>query len=166
MFDFSGLFSGFMKSMNTGSVGTIVKLGSVLFDSLGKQADYSGEISAANYNSGIDRQSIAINEQQTQQELDQQRRQNYLRAGAGRAAAAANGLGMTGSAADILADNAAQDALSLLNIKYTGDLKRIGYTNNIGLNNTRVAGLKKSARISRGASLLNGFSTFAGTVLK
>ena len=166
MFDFGSLFGSFFKDTGLGDLGTMAKLGSVLFEGLGKQADYAGEIKATNYNSRIARQNIAISQQQEAVALERQKRESYLRAGAARASAGANGLGLGGSAGDILADNAAQDELSLLNIKYAGQLERRGYSNDIGLNNIRAKTMGRAAQLSKGATLLKGVSTFAGTVLE
>lgn len=168
MFDFLKNFifgPSLSGGFDMGKLGTIAELGSVFFEGLGKQQDYAGEIAASQFNARVAKQNIGISRSQTEAAVKQQRRENYIRAGANRAAAGASGLGMS-SAADVLADNAAQDELSILNLQYSGRLEQKGYENDYLLDTMRADSYSRAASLSKGATLLKGYSTFAGTVLK
>lgn len=145
------------------SVGsTILSLGSALFKSKAQQADYSGQVAASKYNAKVAQDSAAITDTQTAAAVEAKRRETYLRAGAQRAAAGANNTGFGGSTGDILADNATQNELDILNTQYEGNLKSKAYLDEAGLDTLNAKTTKKTAKLSQGASILSGVAKLGG----
>lgn len=76
-------------------------------------------------------QNAALTAQQTSAREEQQRRESRQLLGTQRAAIAQSGVGFGGSSADIMRQSAASAELDALNIRYAGDLERMGILNEI-----------------------------------
>lgn len=115
---------------------------------------------AANYNATIARQDAEVSRQQTAADVERQRRENYLRAGATRAASGVSG-GLTGSALDIGLSNAAQGELDILNIQQTGALQQRSLLNTASLDEMQGKAASRSSKLKAAGSLLGGASQAA-----
>lgn len=114
---------------------------------------------ASKANAQIAANNAAIAESQTEAQLERQRKVGLITSGAARAVAGSRGLG-TGSAYDILSDNAAQQELDLLNIKYEGLLKKTGYLQTAALDKANAKSTRRNMPYLAGGKLLMSISRF------
>lgn len=114
---------------------------------------------ASKANARIAENNAAIAESQTEAALERQRKVGLIASGASRAVAGSRGLG-TGSAYDILSDNAAQQELDLLNIKYEGLLKKTGYLQTAALDKANAKSTRRNMPYLAGGKLLMSSSRF------
>lgn len=89
-------------------------------------AGYESQQAAANYNATIDAQNARVARQQANAREEAQRRQARQVLGEQRAALAQAGIGLSGSAADVYGQSAANAELDALNIRYEGELAARG----------------------------------------
>lgn len=131
----------------------------------GKMAAAQGraQMDAANYNARMKEIEAGITREQANAREEQQRRQARQVLGKQRAAVAQAGIGMGGSALDIMEQSAALAELDALTIRYEGDLKARGllaeaefdkYSGQVAMAMGKAQ--KKAAYVSAGASLLSG----------
>ena len=113
---------------------------------------------AANYNAQIADQNAAIARQQTELRDQQQARENYLRLGAIRAAAGANGNTNAGSVLDVVADVAMQGELQRQQIRYGGKLQERDFGNTAALDRTAGKQAVTNSMYQAGSDLLGGAS--------
>lgn len=150
-----GLSNGIMWS--SGRIG----MGS-LFSGLGTGLKVLGALqagsaagAAADMNARVARNNARWAEYKTGVELSQQDRARRLRQGAARAQGAATG-GITGSAADIIADNAAQEEMDLMTIRTEGMLRAGSYRANAAMDSARADSSRMAGYIGAGSRLLSG----------
>jgi hypothetical protein len=89
-------------------------------------ASYQSQQQAANYNATIEAQNARVARQQANAREEAQRRQARQVLGEQRAALAQAGIGLSGSAADVYGQSAANAELDALNIRYEGELQARG----------------------------------------
>jgi hypothetical protein len=147
----SAATAGTLSTIVSG-IGTAMSLMSSFTQNAAQQQGYAAEIESTKYNSAVERLSSA-------QQESAARREQYLRAGAQKAAGGAQGRGQGGNILDIMADTAYQSELDILGL-------RTGTELNSQLAKSRVSGIKKTAKLSTASNLLTGVSTLAGSVTK
>lgn len=89
-------------------------------------ASYKSQQAAANYNASIMDQNARIERDQANQREEAQRREARQVLGAQRAAFSQAGVGLGGSAADVMAQSAANAELDALTLRYEGEMKARG----------------------------------------
>lgn len=90
------------------------------------EASYEAQANADKYNAEIERQNAAAARQQAGAREEAQRRQARQFLGEKRAALSQAGIGLSGSAADVYAQSAANAELDALNIRYEGEMQGRG----------------------------------------
>ncbi len=95
------------------------------------------------FNITNDKNNAALLAQQTGAREEQSRREARQLLGAQRAAIAQSGVGFGGSSADIIRQSTMNSELDALNIRYAGDLERMGILNEIEMRKYSVQLLKK-----------------------
>lgn len=138
LFGTAGVFS---LGSTLGTLGTIASLGSSFLGSKSQQKQGKAQQVATRTNAAIDRTNSAEQEIAT-------RRDAYMRTGSNIAAAGMGG-GATGSALDILADNAAQDELNIIGIRRNSAVTQDLATSNITAS-------KSSAKLQKYSGILSG----------
>lgn len=118
---------------------------------------------AAEFNSEIARKNAGIQATQTEADLERTRRENVSRSGSVRAAAGASG-GLTGSNLDILASNAAQQELDILNIKQQGKLREQALLQGAKLDIMEAKSTRKAGKLGSAAAILGGAAQTASTL--
>lgn len=112
---------------------------------------------AADFNAKVQEQNAQIARQEAQDALANQRREDYMRLGAIRAAQGhSGGSGSEGSVLDILGDAAAQGELERQRIVYEGELKARGYQNTATLDRYSGANAEIGGYLKAGTELLGG----------
>lgn len=118
---------------------------------LGAVSDYQSAKEATEYNSRLAAEQYAQTAVEMDQALEQQRRAYRLSSGANIAKAAAGEGGVSGSAFDLLADNASQNALDMLTIK-----QNAAFSRNKIVSDERISRRKTSpSLIGTGAKILS-----------
>lgn len=98
-----------------------------------------GQASAANYNANIAGDQATLALQTAAQEEAAYKVQAAQELGTIRTSYAANGVGMSGSALDVLASSAGNAELNALTIKHAGDISANSYTNTENLDKFQAA---------------------------
>ena len=124
-----------------GTLGTIASLGSTFLGMQGQKQQQKAEAVSNRTNAAIEATNSANQEIAT-------RRDQYLRTGANVAAAGAGG-GQTGSALDILADNAAQDELNIIGIRKNATITQDVYK-------SKASSAKQAGKMNTYAGILSG----------
>jgi preprotein translocase subunit YajC len=140
------------------SLGSIASTGSTLFSGFSALQKGMAESQSHSYNSRVAAENARIAREQTAQQVEQEKRQNYLRTGA----AVARSGGMTGSAMDIIADNIAQQELNILNIKHTGLMKERSYSMESKFERRQASSAKIGSLMNAGSAILTGVSKIGG----
>lgn len=83
------------------------------------------------FNISVAEQNARLTGQQTSAREEQQRRESRQLLGTQRAAIAQSNVGFDGSSADIIRQSSANAELDALNIRYAGELERMGFLNEI-----------------------------------
>lgn len=91
-----------------------------------QEAGYKAQAQADEYNATIQSQNASVARQQAGAREEAQRRQARQVLGEQRAALAQAGIGLSGSAADVYGQSAANAELDALNIRYEGELESRG----------------------------------------
>lgn len=107
-------------------------------------------------------QNASLTAQQTSQREDQQRRESRMLLGTQRAAIAQSGVGFGGSSADIIRRSTANAELDALNIRYAGDLERMGILNEIEMRKFNDQVLRKQGKQAMRLRWFNAASAFFG----
>lgn len=127
------------------------------------EASYRSQQNAAEYNATIERQNATTARQQAGAREEAQRRQARQILGEQRAALSQSGVGLSGSAADVYGQSAANAELDALNIRYEGELGARGLLAQSQLTSYegRVAGMnaksaKRAGKMDAASALLTG----------
>lgn len=118
---------------------------------------------AANYNAVVAEQNANASRQQAAMQATQIERDKALRLGSIRAAQAASGGTMAGSALDVIGDTASQYELQRQDAIYRGELQARGYMNTAQLDRANASASARRGTMAAGASLLQGAGTFYNT---
>lgn len=111
---------------------------------------------SAKYNATINEQNSQLALEQSQRDVAQVDRANYLRKGAIIAAGGASGSTQSGSVLDILGDVGAQGELERQNVAYGGELASRGYKNTAALDRAQGKNALRSSYFKAGGELLMG----------
>lgn len=141
-----------MSAGTASTIGTVLSAVSTVAGVVGQIQQSRAAESSARYNAALAEQNRRIALQQAKADERTQRRSALRRAGSARAAAGASGLTLEGSALDILEDNAVEEELSALNIRYQGQLRARGFGTEASLERSRAA----NASSGVGTALLTG----------
>lgn len=134
-----------------------------------QSAQYRAQQDAANYNAEIQSQNARVARQQAGAREEAHRRQARQVLGEQRAALAQAGAGLSGSAADVYGQSAANAELDALNIRYEGELDARGLLAQSELTTFegKVSGMnaksaKRAGYVNAASSLLAGGSKAYG----
>lgn len=125
-------------------------------------AQYQAQAQANEYNARIQRMQAEAAGQQWSAREDAQRSAARRVLGQQLAATAESGVALNGTASDLFRQslvNAEQDAL---NVRYEGELNRIGLLNNAALSDYEAASARKAASAARKAGYLSAAAAIAG----
>lgn len=114
------------------------------------------------FNIKVEKQNAALVAQQTSAREEQQRRESRQLLGTQRAAIAQSGVGFGGSSADIIRQSTASAELDSLNVRYAGDLERMGILNSIAMREFNDANLKHAGKVAMRMRWVNAASAFVG----
>lgn len=113
---------------------------------------------AASFNKKLAEQNVVVAEQQTQADLQQQRRSSTKALGDMRASFSASGVSWEGSALDVLEDSVRQTELERQNIQYQGEMRKRGYMNDASLERARGQNARTAGYMSATSTMLSGGS--------
>ena len=114
---------------------------------------------AAKFNSTIADQNATLARQEAIVAADQERRENYIRLGAIRAAQGkSGGTAESGSVLDVIGDTVAQGELAKQRIIYAGEIKAQGYQNTSTLDTMQGRQAERAGYLRAGTELLGGYS--------
>lgn len=153
-----------------------ITIASTVFSALGainqsnaQAASYQSQRQATDYNATVLDQNAGIERQQANAREEAQRRDARRILGSQRAALSQAGTGMGGSAADVMAQSAADAELDALTLRYEGDMRARGLIAQAEGERYqgRVAGANASAARSAGpmnaiGSILGGVGSYMG----
>jgi hypothetical protein len=111
-----------------------------------QQYELNEQRAIENFNIEVQRQNARLKGQQTSAAEEAQRRSSRQVLGAERAGIAEAGVGFGGSSLDIMRRSTANAELDALNIRYAGDLERLGILNDIEMRKYHVTMLDKAAK--------------------
>lgn len=114
------------------------------------------------FNIKAEKQNAALVAQQTSAREEQQRRESRQLLGTQRAAIGQSGVGYGGSSADIIRQSTASAELDSLNVRYAGDLERMGILNSIEMREFNDANLKHAGKVAMRMRWVNAASAFFG----
>ncbi len=136
------------------SLMAMLSAASTAMSAIGAISQANSAKGAAEYNAAIMEQNAATERQQAGQREDAQRREARMVMGEQRAAYSQAGVGLAGSAADVMQQSAATAELDALTLRYEGDLRARGLM-------AQAVGERAAGRSARNA----GYLSAAGTVL-
>lgn len=113
---------------------------------------------ASEYNAAVARNNAIAARQQAEANAAAQQRKARVQIGAMRAGYGASGVGLEGSALDVLESSAAMAELDRQNILYGGALRAQGYESTAGLELMRGENAVTGSYFSAGSSLLGGMA--------
>ncbi len=130
-----------------------------------RQAQY--QANAAEYNATVARQNAVTAGAQASAAEEQQRRDFRALQGQAIAAAAQSGTGLSGSNADVLAQNSVANELDALTIRYEGQMRARGLQAEADLQSYSAQASRRAAKdamkgayLNAGAAILSGGSKF------
>lgn len=146
-------FASFLPSI--GTLASIASLGSTFLGMQGQQQQAQAQVLTDRSQEISDRTNAAIEDANSSNQVIAARRDQYLRTGANIAAAGASG-GLTGSALDILADNATQDELNIIGIRNNQQVVQEAASSRAAINKQKSAITKQSNKLSTYSGILSG----------
>jgi hypothetical protein len=139
------------------AAGTAATAGTVMqYQGLEQQA--KAQKDANQYNQILAENESKIITQQTQANEEALRRRNIISTGQNIARASG---GLTGSSLDILLDNAAQQEMDVLNLRYQANLDKTRLANQTALGNYQTRAVQAQTRTAQAGALLGGASKVA-----
>jgi hypothetical protein len=115
------------------------------------------------FNIKTETQNAALVAQQTSAREEQQRRESRQLLGTQRAAIGQSGVGYGGSSADIIRQSTVSAELDSLNVRYAGDLERMGILNSIEMRKFNDANLKHAGKVAMRMRWVNAVGAFLGS---
>ena len=126
-------------------------------------AQYDAQAQAAAYNANIQRQQSSAVAQQTSAREDLQRKQARQIIGRQVAAGAESGVNITtGSASDLFRQSLYDAEMDALNIRYEGELNRVGLLNQAALSDWEGQVAKKNSKTAQRTGYLNAAVAMTG----
>lgn len=110
------------------------------------------------FNIKVAEQNAALKGQQTSAAEEMQRREGRRMLGIQRAAIAQSGVGFSGSSLDVMRQSTAAAELDALNVRYAGDLERLGILNEIEMRKFNEKVLKQKGKMVMRARWANAMS--------
>lgn len=137
-------------------IGGIISGAGAAMGALGRKASLKGQAEFEKRQAGIETATAGYKAQRTQDEVSRV-------AGAQRAGFAANGIAMTGSAADTVASTAEEGALDVAAIRWNSQLAadNMMYKSKLSTMNAKIEG--QSAIPAFAAPVINGIATYASS---
>ena len=127
-------------------------------------AQYDAQAQAARYNADMQRQQASATAQQTSAREDLQRKQARQVFGRQIAAGAESGVNITtGSAADLFRSSLYDAEMDALNIRYEGELNRVGLLNQASLSDWEGKVAKVNSKSAQKTGYLNAATALAGS---
>jgi hypothetical protein len=127
-------------------------------------AQYDAQAQAAAWNADMQRQQASATAQQTSAREDLQRKQARQVFGRQIAAGAESGVNITtGSAADLFRSSLYDAEMDALNIRYEGELNRVGLLNQASLSDWEGKVAKVNSKSAQKAGYLNAATALAGS---
>ena len=117
---------------------------------------------AADYNANIQTQQAAAASSQASSREDLQRKQARQIVGRQLAATAESGSNLNGSASDLFRQSLLDAEADALNIRYEGELNRVGLTNQAALTKYEAGALRDSASAAQTSGYLSAAGALAG----
>ena len=155
------LVSAGMADVTAATVSTVVSGIGTAMSALGAISQGNAEASAAKYHAKMSEMNAANARAQASVNEDAQRRQARRFLGTQRASFAQAGIGLSGSAEDVMAQSAVDAELDALNIRYQGELEAAGMTNEANLQRMRAKNARSGGFMTAGAKLLSGIGTYS-----
>lgn len=125
---------------------------------IGSIASAKAKSQAADFNRDISLQNAEIAKQQTQAAVISLRKKQYQQLGAIRAAVGASGVTMEGSPLDVLESSVTEATLDVQRLKYAGELRARGHTNEAALYASESETATKMGYFNAASDLLMGGS--------
>lgn len=129
----------------------------------GAMQQAEAEAQAHEYNAAVAVRNQEIIRQQTKRAKQDQTLQNQRELHAIKAKYAANGIPLTGSALDVMADTAREQELDKQRIQYKGKLLILEQKDEYNMETMAAGTARTAGRISAAASILNGLTGAVGT---
>lgn len=114
------------------------------------------------FNIKVEKQNAELVAQQTSAREEQQRREGRSLLGTQRAAIGQANVGYDGSSADIIKQSTVSAELDSLNVRYAGDLERMGILNSIAMREFNDANLKHAGKVAMRMRWVNAFGALIG----
>jgi hypothetical protein len=133
-----------------------LQIAGTVISAIGALQSASSQRDAANYNAAVASQNATIARQQGEADAAKLRRQQTKQLGDMRAAYAANGISLEGSAIDVLGDTAGQFELDIQNARYNAELKAIGYGNEAQLQRSRASSAETAGYLNAAGTIIGG----------
>lgn len=124
------------------------------------------EAQAHEYNAAVAERNARVIRQQTRAAKEDQVIQNHREFAAIRAKYAANGVSMTGSALDVMADVAREQVLNTKRIKYKGALLVLEQEDQQALELMSASNARTAGAISAASAILGGLGGAASTLAR
>jgi hypothetical protein len=135
--------------MALGIVGAVV-------GAVGQFMSMQAAANAAEYNAKVAERNAAAVRAQTGADADDKRRSNRRVISSMRAAYGANGFEMAGSPLDVMSDTVQEQEYDVAKLKYAGELKAIGYTQQADLYSMEADNARAAAPIGLASGILSG----------
>jgi hypothetical protein len=131
---------------------------------MGAMQQANATAAAAEYNAEVDKRNRAIVLQQTDSEIVDKQNENRRNLAKIRTAYAGSGFTLEGSPLAVLEDTALEQNFDVEKIRYRGQVKALGYSDQETLHKMEAKSARKAGYISAAGSLFAG-ATQAGTTL-
>lgn len=127
-------------------------------------AQFDSQAAAARYNANIQRQQAEAAAQQAGMREELQRRQARQVMGRQVAAGAQSGVNITtGTAADVFRQSLYDAEMDALNIRYEGELNRVGLLNQASLSDWEASVAKRNSKTAQRAGYLSAATALVGS---
>lgn len=140
----------------------VMSVAGAAVSAMGSMAQGKAQAQAARYNAQIAERNATIARQQANADAETQRRNSMRAIGAMRANYGASGVTLEGSPLDVLESSAAEAKLDEMNIRYKGELKAIGYTDEAALDRANAKTAKQQGLMGATAAITGGVGSAIG----
>lgn len=142
------------------AISTIATIGGASIAAVGRIQEGKAAERAAKYNARIQERNMAAVRDQTSADVADSKRESRRRLAAINASYAANGIdSSTGSALDVFADQATEDALATMRIAYKGELRAQGYSEQAVLDRMKGKSVRSASYIGAASELTTGIGS-------
>ena len=128
-----------------------------------QSAQFNSQAQAASYNASIQRNQASAVAQQTAAREDLQRKQSRQVFGKQIAAGAESGVSITtGSASDLFRSSLYDAEMDALNVRYEGEMNRVGLLNQASLSDWEGSVAKRNAKTAKRSGYIKAAASMAG----